>query len=149
MRRFIILAALLAMAVPGRAQARHPSGTCSVIVQMPRRVWGGGLVTGAATLPPDGFLWVLARPHGFAGWWPQGGGPASIEDGRWAVYVTYGVSGQLGPFDVAVVAVGPQANQELREWVQAARPPYPPTDFPPTLPQCQVQTFGVQKVGNE
>jgi hypothetical protein len=146
MRPFILLVALLATAVPGRAQPQHQPDPCSVSVQITRRVGGGGLVTGTATLPPDGFLWVLARPQGFAGWWPQGGGPASIQGGRWAVYVTYGISGQLGAFDVAVVVVGPQGNQELREWVQAARPPYPPIEFPPTLPQCPVRTFGVQKV---
>ena len=127
--------------------AQDRSQPCAVTAQSPGRVSSTGQLTGTATLPPGAHLWVLARMKGLAGWWPQGGGPAVVEnDGRWTVHVTYGTPTDLGMFDVAVVVVGPRANQELMTWVANAPPAYAPTQFPNTPPQCPVRMLVAQKV---
>jgi hypothetical protein len=148
----ILLAVLL---VPGwfphPATAQAQPRPCSVVVESPvdggRVLQPAGDVSGTATLPPEGRLWVLVRHQGLAGWWPEGGGPAPVTDGRWRVYATYGEPEELGNFEIAVVVVGPEADQTLRRWVQEARPPWPPTSFPNTLPQCPMRMIVIQKVG--
>src|SRR5262249_42290363 len=49
-----------------------------------------GPVGGSAMLPPDSFLWVLARRKDFPGWWPQGTGAVRVDGNRWKASVTYG-----------------------------------------------------------
>jgi len=146
----IVLTSLLLAGTSVDSLAQRQSRECSVTVEMPqnraRVTEPAGDVAGTATLPPEGHLWVLARRQGLAEWWPQGGGPAPVDEGRWTVYATYGSSGELGNFEIAVVVVGTQADQSLRAWVQNARPPYPPTQFPNTLPQCPVRMLVIQKV---
>ncbi|HYR06590.1 MAG TPA: hypothetical protein VEQ60_02400 [Longimicrobium sp.] len=69
-----------------------------------------------------------------------------MSEGRWEVYATYGKQGELGTFDIAVVAVGDQAHQDLTQWVRDAPPDYPPTVFPNTIQECPVRLLSVEKV---
>ncbi len=147
---FVAAAALIMPATPGDINAQHRQQECAVAVEAPQN--GGrvtepaGDVSGTATLPPEGYLWVLVRRQGLSGFWPQGGGSRPVTNGRWQAYATYGKPGELGNFEIAVVVVGPQANQFLMTWVQNAREPYTPTTFPNTLQQCPVRMLVVQKV---
>ena len=55
------------------------------------------------------------------GWWPQGGGPRKVVDGRWECDVTYGETKDLGcVFEIAVVAVGSSVNDFLLTWCRGA-----------------------------
>lgn len=149
MRQIQMLVALLVtvagLAPPVAAQDRTQQ--CAVTAETPRRITeSAGPVSGTATLPPEGHLWVLARMKGLARWYPQGEGPAVVQGGSWTVHVTYGEPGQLGTFEVAVVVVGSRSDQILRTWVDQSRPPYTPIPLPNTLPQCPMHMLEVQKV---
>ena len=146
---FLLLAILLAagLGVPRSGSGRDSQ--CSVVIETPQpgeRVGGSGDVTGVTMLPRGGYLWVLSHRRGLAGWWPQGGGAAVVENGRWSVFVTYGIPGELGTYEVAAVVVDGGTDAILRAWVQEARPPYLPTTFPNTMEECPVRKVVVQKV---
>jgi uncharacterized protein YndB with AHSA1/START domain len=92
---------------------------------------------------------VLAHKRGLKGWWPQGGGEADIRAGEWEVLVKFGKSGEIGAFEIAVVIVDKQANEDLKRWVEdAPRKDYPPINFPNTIEGCPVKTVTVDKVGD-
>ena len=137
----------LALCMGGRGQGNE----CTVTISHPQQgeeVGGQGAVEGhAANIPSQGYLWVLARKHGFHGWWPQGGGPADVDDGSWTVQVTYGTSQDQGPFDIVAVVVGSTENARLRRWVEdtGRTGSYPPIDLPRTLPTCPVVRLRVNK----
>lgn len=127
------------------------SNSCSVSVNSPRdgeTVGASGDVSGVATIPASDYLWVLAHRKGLVNWWPQGDGPASIDNGAWQVAVTYGVDRDVGrDFEIAVITVGADANARLKEWVdRAARTGnYTPTGFPTTVAGCQIARVTVRK----
>lgn len=85
------------------------AGTASVEILAPSRgsiVNNAGLVEGSATVPPDSYLWVLARRKDFDGWWPQGAGAVTIEGNRWNVWVKYGEPQDRGSeFELAALIV--------------------------------------------
>lgn len=146
---FLAVTPFLVGSAVQRPWVRPAEQQCALAVDAPRpgdQVSGSGMVSGTASLPSEASLWVLVRHQGLQGLWPQGGGPARLEEGRWSVFVTYGVPGELGTFEIAVVAVGDQADQDLRAWVRDTRPPYPPTSFPNTVEECPVRLLSVEKV---
>lgn len=150
LRTTFLVMAFATLAGAQDTASEHADQQCSVVVRAPRagdRVGDEGEVTGTATLPGNGNLWVLARRRGLAGWWPQGGGPAQPDQGEWTVLVKYGRPGELGRFDVAVVVVGDEADANLKKWVQEApERGYPPTEFPSSIGTCPIQRFVVEKV---
>ncbi len=82
-----------------------------------------GIVEGLA--PGGGHLWVLARRRDQSGWWPQGGGPVTIEQKQWKVEVNYGEPHDAGfDFEIAALVVGPATNELWMERV-------PPVQLPP------------------
>jgi hypothetical protein len=81
-------------------------------------VGNAGLVCGRVkgnTL--DRFLWVLIRLEGQTGWWPQGGGPATVDGGAWECAVEYGGgSRDCAWFEIAAILVNSSINSYLLEW---------------------------------
>jgi len=134
-------AALLALCAPcSRAQEKKAAG-CQVTITAPiegERVGPNGTARGTAALPSQAHFWILAHVKDFNGWWPQGGGPVNIKEGRWSVLVTYGRPPDVGrQFEVAAAVVSEQTDSELRRWVvEAPDKDYPPTDFPNTVESC-------------
>ncbi|HEX8983970.1 MAG TPA: class I SAM-dependent methyltransferase [Bryobacteraceae bacterium] len=93
-----------------------------------------GLVSGSATVPEGGYLWVLVRRSGIEGWWPQGGAPAAVEQGSWGVPVHYGEPRDAGfDFEIAAVIIGAATNEAWLDWAERARETgaCPPVVLPP------------------
>ena len=91
-----------------------------------------GIVKGRAPglLRPDAHLWVLARRADVNGWWPQGGGPVTVEQTQWKVEVSYGEPRDTGfDFEIAAPLVGPATNEIWVEWIKQAR--HSPVQLPP------------------
>jgi predicted O-methyltransferase YrrM len=75
-------------------------------------VTGAGTVEGSAKPPDDSHLWVLARRKDFDGWWPQGSGAVTVNQGRWSVPVKYGEPHDAGyDFEIAAIVVGPSTHE--------------------------------------
>ena len=106
-----------------RRRASRSKRGCPVHILSPHNgaiVAESGTVEGSAVLPADSYLWVLARRKDFDGWWPQGGGNVTLDQGRWSVPVRYGEPHDAGyDFEIAAIVVGP-ATHEL--WT-GLRPP--------------------------
>ena len=97
-------------------------------------VTDAGLVEGSATLPPDSFLWVLARRKDFSGWWPQGMGAVPVDRNRWRVPVTYGGPQDRGSdFELAALVVRQATHRLWADWVARVRETglFPPVQLPP------------------
>jgi hypothetical protein len=72
-------------------------------------------------------------------WWPQGGAPAAIEDGKWSVLVTYGVPRDTGAtFEVTARVVDAPANQKIKEWFKRVEETgtYPGMRLPAFVEEC-------------
>ncbi|MFA7060074.1 MAG: hypothetical protein WC156_04575 [Pedobacter sp.] len=125
---------------------------CSVDIIAPKpggKVRIDALVSGTANIAANSYLWVLAHRKGLKGWWPQGGGEADVKEGKWEVLVTFGKPGEIGTFEVAVVVVDKQTNEDLKRWVEdAPRKNYPSFNFPNPVEGCSVKTVLVDKVGD-
>ena len=102
-----------------RSVASGPRG--SVLIGRPEPgsgVGSTGEVSGTASLPKGTHLWLLARRADQDGWWPQGGGPVRVVDGRWSCRIQYG-----GPcdanhtFEVLAAIVSPAINRYWLDWV--------------------------------
>jgi hypothetical protein len=93
-----------------RRRVSRSTPGCPVEILSPRSgaiVAGAGIVEGSAELPADSHLWVLARRKDFDGWWPQGGGAATLDQNRWSVPVRYGEPHDAGyDFEIVAVVVG-------------------------------------------
>lgn len=93
-----------------------------------------GLVEGSATIPPDAFLWVLARRKDFNGWWPQGMGPVALDRNRWRVSVTYGgPQDRSADFELAALVVRQATHELWTDWVVRVSETglFPPVQLPP------------------
>ncbi|MGD0497224.1 MAG: class I SAM-dependent methyltransferase [Bryobacteraceae bacterium] len=127
-----------------RAAARFrrglKSGRCRIEILSPRAgetVGQAGEVEGSAEMPDGGYLWVLAHRRDLDGWWPQGGGPVSVNGGRWKASVRYGDPQDAGhEFEVAALAVGKPTHELWTDWAArveetGACPPVrlPPAEF--------------------
>ncbi|MGA2260083.1 MAG: hypothetical protein ABSH28_01465 [Acidobacteriota bacterium] len=134
----------------GSSLAQQPErSSCSIIISDPEKgtiVHGQGTVSGTANIPPDSHLWILAHKSTLNSWWPQGGGETPIRDGKWAVDVTYGIESDTGDFEVAAVAVGENAHNDLKKWVADNRTGrYLPMQFPSTVAGCPIARVTVVK----
>ena len=97
-------------------------------------VTGVGLVEGSADIPPDSFLWVLARRKDVHGWWPQGAGAVPVDQNRWRVSVTYGGPDDNGSdFELAALVVGQPTHDLWTDWVARVSETglFPPVQLPP------------------
>lgn len=114
---------------------------CKVEITSPKpggRVTSPEIATGTATIPDDGYLWVLAHKEGWQEWWPQGAGPAKINDDlTWKVLVHYGSTGERGRFEVTAAVVNRQTNEKLMKWVEEAPAKgFPSIPFPESIYAC-------------
>jgi hypothetical protein len=125
---------------------------CRIAITDPPRqgttVGAGSTVSGNASIPVGGHLWVLAHKSTLNGWWPQGGGETPVAAyGHWAVDVQYGVDTDRGNFEVAAIAVDNAGNNTLNAWVSTAATTgrYPSMVFPPVLQACPIARITVVK----
>jgi hypothetical protein len=117
-------------------RSRTKPGGCAIEIGAPvdrAPVGSSGSVEGTAVLPPDSHLWILVHRSDWDGWWPQGDGPVTLEQGRWSVMVNYGGPQDAGFwFEIAAIAVGPATHELWLDWVKtAAAREYPPVALPP------------------
>ena len=129
-------------------QAKAPS--CEITITSPKPgtpVGPSGTTAGTAQIPTNSHLWVLAHKKTLNGWWPQGGGETLVDAGKWGeIEVTYGQERDRGEFEIAVVAVTPDAHKILNDWVdKAPERNYPPTRFPAIAEGCPVAKVTVVK----
>ena len=92
-----------------------------------------GQVEGTAALPPDSFLWVLARRKDFNGCWPRGTGAVSVDQNRWRVSVTYGGPQDKGAdYELAALVVRQSTHALWSDWVTRVRETglFPPVQLP-------------------
>jgi hypothetical protein len=147
----ILFSELLALPASVSKAQKTEIQECNVVITSPKpdeKVQSDALVKGTAQIPKGSFLWVLARKEGLTGWWPQGGGPAEIEDGKWKVLVKFGVPNEYGTFEIATAVVDAQRNEDLKKWVEEAPPNYFPTKFPSLVEGCMMKKVVVDKVRN-
>lgn len=146
---FVLVAALVTVSAAAKAQ-EPKAAVCKVDITDPKpgtSVGPTGTATGVGQIPASSHLWVLAHKKTLNGWWPQGGGETMIKNGQWGpIDVTYGVASDKGEFEIAVVAVGDDANKELNKWIdQAPASNYPPMRFPATTEGCSISRVTVVK----
>ena len=108
------------------------------------------LVQGEATeLPPNTFVWVLARIHGLSGWFPQGSGQAIVgNNSRWSVFTTYGIPSNSGQqFDVMVAVFDRPGNAAIQQWANNADATgvYRPMQMPRNEPNCPPKIIAVTR----
>jgi Methyltransferase domain len=92
-----------------------------------------GIVEGTATMPPDSYLWVLARRKDFDGWWPQGAGAVPVRGNRWSVSANFGGPQDAGcDFEIAALAVQPPTHELWTDWVARVKETglFPPVQLP-------------------
>jgi hypothetical protein len=120
-----------------RRKLKTRSGSGALHILIPRRgepVAETGDVEGSALLAQGSKLWVLVHRTGVEGWWPQGGGPVPVNQGRWKVPVTYGGPRDVGyDFEIAALVVGPPTSQLWMDWVSRVKETgeFPPVPLPP------------------
>lgn len=135
---------------PRAVAARLEVKGCRVEMLAPRpgeTVGPTGVVEGTASIPEGTYLWVLDRRKSMNRWWPQGGGPARIEQGKWSVSVRYGTERDRGgELYFAAVVVDAGVHQQLEQWVvEAPQRGYRSIRFPETLPGCEIQMAAVRR----
>jgi hypothetical protein len=97
------------------------------------RVGGAGKISGTATVPEDGHLWVLIHRKDVPGWWPQGGGSVELSGDSWTVESRYGEPVDAGhPFEIAAAVVSHTVNDLWLQWVRSAAETglCPPVELP-------------------
>jgi len=121
------------------------SAACSVTIASPKNAERHGadvLVSGKATLPAGGSLWVFAHRKGVALWWPQGGGAASVKPGGdYSVLATLGGPQDLGAdFEIRAQMVDRADNAKLEAWFKNAeeKGSYPGMRLPAALDGCGI-----------
>jgi hypothetical protein len=116
---------------------------CRVELLAPRpgeTVGPTGVVEGRASIPGGAYLWVLGRRKTLNRWRPQGGGPARIESGRWAVRVDYGNARDRGQeLYFAAVVVDAGVHRQLERGADSA------DRFPETVPGCELAMVAVRR----
>lgn len=139
----------------GRMKRRASRGVsqASVEILAPQSgaiVTDAGVVEGVATVPPNSFLWVLARRKDFDGWWPQGAGAVPVEQDRWSVSVTYGgPQDRASDFELAALVVRRATHELWMDWVAQVRETglFPPVQLPPAGAVLGEAFRNVRKVG--
>lgn len=103
-------------------------------------------ISGTATIPANGHVWILAHLEGFDGWYPQGNGVRIITNSNWVCTVYLGVPGETGFYEIAIAVVNDDLNQALNNWVKTARERgYPPIPFPDVINNCSINMMRVEK----
>jgi hypothetical protein len=105
-------------------------------------------VKGAGTIPAGSYLWIFAHRKGLALWWPEGGGAATVTQGKWLVTATFGVERDNGrQFEIAAGVVDQSTNEKLMHWVSktAETGQYPGISMPPTVQGCRLEQVTVTK----
>lgn len=103
-------------------------------------------VSGTASRPNNGHVWILAHLEGFNGWYPQGNGERSLSNNNWICTVYLGTPQETGYYEIAIAIVNDQENQALNNWVSTAKAnDYPPVSFPGVLNNCSITTIRIEK----
>jgi hypothetical protein len=112
-------------AVESVLRGKHGLTECRVEILVPAKhesVAEAGTVEGLASPAAGTYLWVLVRRKDLDEWWPQGGGPAAVRNGRWQVVVRYGEPRDAGfDFEIAAVIVGDATHGLWKSWVERAQ----------------------------
>ena len=126
---------------------------CAVSFTSPQagsNVSGSVLVNGRATIPANGYLWVMAHEVGINGYWPQGNGPAVINNHEYEVKVKLGRDNEFGLFEVSAIVVDSQTNLTLLQWVHDA--PVNnysiPIQMPTAMENCLPVSMRLNKTSN-
>jgi hypothetical protein len=155
--RFALVVVALALFVTVARAERLASSTdtsCSVAIVSPEAgemVGRQRVVSGTATIPPGGHLWVFAHIKGLYGWWPQGGGEAEVVDGTWDVMTFFGQAHDIGAqFDIAAAIVNDSINQDLEAYVErsARAGDWPPIRLPNVFQGCPVSRVTTTKTSH-
>lgn len=131
--------------------AQQKAAECEVQIVSPQagnRVSAEGMVEGTANMPAGKHLWIFAHRKGLALWWPEGGGPALVQNGRWQVLVTFGLPRDAGSdFEITAAVVDDARNAELLNWVKKAEETgnYPGIVLPASVSGCLVRSVIVTK----
>jgi hypothetical protein len=147
----LVSTALVTMLLGHAAIAQVAGSTCAVDITSPangERVDATGAVTGSSTLPPGTRLWILTHREGAGVWWPQGGGPAQVTEGRWSVLSYYGEPRDVGAkFEVTARVFDASGHRILSDWVAsaAATGKYVGILAPPSIVDCPSKTITVKK----
>ncbi|HEV3037437.1 MAG TPA: hypothetical protein VHA33_06595 [Candidatus Angelobacter sp.] len=90
------------------------------------------MVEGTAHLPAGGFLWVFIGLRGQAGYWPQGGGPAQLDnEGKWEVLARLGTADDKGrAFVIVPVIVDSTTHEMLQRYVNESSKTHDFQPFP-------------------
>ncbi len=111
-----------------------PQSTVNVLApQNGAIVADASIVEGTATMPPDSYLWLLARRKDFDGWWPQGAGAVPVNGNHWSVSVTFGGPQDAGcDFEIAALAVRQPTHELWTDWVARVKETglFPPVQLP-------------------
>jgi len=139
-------------ALPWSAEAAR--GPCTAAIDdLP----GGNIVgarrimTGTATVPENGHLWLLAhmKSLGDRQWWPQADGQVHPDGGgTWRALVVFGAPRDVHQlFEVMAIVVDAETHQRLLEWYREsdASGHYLPIPFPPSLRGCGAGKLTVTK----
>jgi len=148
----LLVPTLLSQAKLVSQAQQHSEPQCSVEILSPRpggQVAESSLVKGKANIPSGKDLWVFVHVKGLALWWPQGAGPASIEDGKWEVLAYWGAPQDSGrDFDVLAAVLEPAVSNRLLDWVKKGDETgtYPGMRFPAVVHSCPITRITVTKV---
>ena len=76
------------------------------------------------------------RREGLLAWWPQGDGPAPVNQGRWRALVKYGEKYDAGhAFEICAIAARQPTEELWRRWVERATTGL--SDAPVSLPAAE------------
>jgi hypothetical protein len=148
----LFAASMCVSPLPSARGQMASNGPCSIeIISLKEgdKVGRSVTVRGKATIPTDGYLWLLSKKSSLGNqWWPQPGGPIETRKGEWEAEVFFGRPEDIDSnFDVAAVVVSRQTSAELTKWFSTAQKlDYPPVAFPNTNSSCSVVTVKVVKV---
>jgi hypothetical protein len=69
------------------------------------------------------YYWLLVKPDNTSFWWPQGdGNPIFFNNGLWRGNAVLGFEFDKGKyFEISVISVGSQSNQNFIEWFKASK----------------------------
>jgi hypothetical protein len=127
------------------------AGSCRVEFLEPKQgdtISDSGDVRGKATVPAGKHLWIFAHRRGLELWWPQGGGPAHIENGEWVSFVTFGQERDRGSeFEVAGVVLEEVDHAAMLNLIRRyeERGVYPGTSLPRPAQGCSMSKMIVMK----
>lgn len=137
--------------LPCVVSAQTNPSACTVEIQAPTansQVGENQDVSGIASIPPGTKLWIFAHRKGLALWWPQGSGPAEINQGKWKVVAYFGVPRDIGSeFEITARVVNAAVNKSLEEWVITSEKSgrYPGISMPEWVSGCIGNTVTVKK----